>query len=87
MEAKLVYTFTWDAEGQKGMALFAGPGAERVARVSEAALDLYGALKRIVLAYDDGGDAMVNIAMGALEEVESPDDWRNTPTTKTKPSP
>ena len=51
--------------------------------------DLIGALKKIVIAYDQGRDRMAKIAMDALDAAGAGPaaDGRNTPTPKTKPSP
>ena len=47
------------------------------------------ALKRIVIAYDQGRNRMAEIAMDALDEAGAGParDGRNTPPPKTKPSP
>lgn len=47
------------------------------------------ALKRIVIAYDQGRDRMAEIAMDTLDEAGAgpAHDGRNTPTTETETSP
>ena len=47
VEAKIIYSFKWNAEGKEGLAMFAGPGAEKAAKLCEAAPQLFEALHKI----------------------------------------